>query len=108
MGEMMGEKRMDMPDLKMTDVRPAYIPHLVPKVALFSRKLQLGWIRLQGVAGYNWLKQKPTLDYRMTTKWGDGPRLRRKERVRNQSILILDMRLRYSCFIFFSCAPSLA
>ena len=79
---------------------------------MFSRKLQLGWLRLQIVAGYNWEKQKPTLDYRyglkglpvlctlrnrycllrehthllvlvirITTKWGEGPRRRGKERV---------------------------
>mmetsp|Transcript_14552 Transcript_14552/g.42538 ORF Transcript_14552/g.42538 Transcript_14552/m.42538 type:complete len:270 (-) Transcript_14552:423-1232(-) len=56
---------------------------LVPghsQVAVFSRKVHMRWLRLQCVAGYNWARQKPTLDYRVTTKWSDGPRMKRKER----------------------------
>jgi len=56
---------------------------LVPthaQVCVFSRKLQLGWLRLQFMAGYNWSRQRPTLDYRVTTKWSDGARFKRKER----------------------------
>jgi hypothetical protein len=42
---------------------------------------QLSVFRLQFVLGYNWARRAPSLDYRLTTKWGDGPRIRRKERV---------------------------
>jgi hypothetical protein len=38
------------------------------KVALFSPKIQLGWLRLQGVVSYNWRTKKPSLDYRYN-KW---------------------------------------
>lgn len=55
---------------------------LVPELgqaALFSRKLTVSVFRLQFVLGYNWKHNTPSLDYRLTTKWGDGPRLKRKE-----------------------------
>ena len=51
------------------------------QVALFSKKINLKWLRLQFVAGYNWSKNKATLDYRITTKWSEGARIKRKERV---------------------------
>jgi len=52
------------------------------QVALFSPKIKLGWLRLQGVVSYNWRTKKPSLDYRISTKWNDGPRVGRKERIR--------------------------
>ncbi|GAX77466.1 hypothetical protein CEUSTIGMA_g4910.t1 [Chlamydomonas eustigma] len=52
------------------------------QAALFSSKIQLGWLRLQGVVGYNWRTKKPSLDYRVSTKWNDGPRVGKKERIR--------------------------
>jgi len=37
--------------------------------------------RLQFVLSYNWERAAPNLEYRLTTKWSDGPRIKRKERV---------------------------
>eukprot|EP00882_Tetradesmus_deserticola_P005160 GHRQ01005435.1.p1 GENE.GHRQ01005435.1~~GHRQ01005435.1.p1 ORF type:complete len:211 (+),score=89.28 GHRQ01005435.1:235-867(+) len=57
---------------------------LVPETgqaALFSRKININVFRLQFVLGYNWKQRTPSLDYKLTTKWGDGPRLKRKEQV---------------------------
>lgn len=51
------------------------------QIALFSKKINMKWLRLQFVAGYNWSKNKASLDYRITTKWSDGARIKRKERV---------------------------
>jgi hypothetical protein len=51
------------------------------QLALFSKKINMKWLRLQFVAGYNWTKQKATLDYRITTKWSEGARIKRKEGV---------------------------
>ncbi|WIA33159.1 hypothetical protein OEZ86_006307 [Tetradesmus obliquus] len=56
---------------------------LVPETgqaAVFSSKININVFRLQFVLGYNWKQHTPSLDYRLTTKWGDGPRLKRKER----------------------------
>eukprot|EP00195_Chlamydomonas_chlamydogama_P009442 CAMPEP_0202891212 /NCGR_PEP_ID=MMETSP1392-20130828/1327_1 /ASSEMBLY_ACC=CAM_ASM_000868 /TAXON_ID=225041 /ORGANISM="Chlamydomonas chlamydogama, Strain SAG 11-48b" /LENGTH=332 /DNA_ID=CAMNT_0049574897 /DNA_START=72 /DNA_END=1070 /DNA_ORIENTATION=+ len=49
------------------------------QVCLFSKKLAWGWLRLQFMAGYQWSKHRPSLDYRISTKWGDTQRLKRKE-----------------------------
>ncbi len=67
-------------------IQSPHRPYLVDlqclrQAALFSRKIDAKWLRLQFVLGYNWAKNKTTLDYRITTKWSDGPRLKRKERV---------------------------
>ncbi|KAF5830162.1 hypothetical protein DUNSADRAFT_14939 [Dunaliella salina] len=65
---------------------------LVPthsQVCAFSKKLQFGWLRLQFMAGYNWARKMPTLDYRVTTKWSDGGRLKRKERYRVAGSMLL-------------------
>ncbi|KAF8067322.1 hypothetical protein HT031_002370 [Scenedesmus sp. PABB004] len=50
------------------------------QAALYSSKIFFSVFRLQFVLGYNWRRGAPSLDYRLTTKWGDGPRLKRKER----------------------------
>lgn len=49
------------------------------QAALFSSKLALGLFRLQLSAGFDWRKKRPTLDYKITTKWSDGQRIKRKE-----------------------------
>lgn len=62
-------------------VRSALVVPELGQVALFSSKINISVFRLQFVLGYNWKQRLPSLDYRLTTKWGDGPRLKRKERV---------------------------
>eukprot|EP00878_Enallax_costatus_P009408 GHUV01009831.1.p1 GENE.GHUV01009831.1~~GHUV01009831.1.p1 ORF type:complete len:172 (+),score=23.75 GHUV01009831.1:306-821(+) len=52
------------------------------QAALFSRKININVFRLQFVLGFNWKTTTPSLDYKLTTKWGDGPQLKRKECVR--------------------------
>ncbi|KAG2498012.1 hypothetical protein HYH03_004270 [Edaphochlamys debaryana] len=47
--------------------------------ALYSRKLAWGILRCQFVAGYFWDRQRPSFDYRISTKWNDGLRMKRKE-----------------------------
>lgn len=39
-------------------------PALSLQAAVYSRKLSWGWLRVQFVAGFNWVKRRPTLDYR--------------------------------------------
>jgi hypothetical protein len=56
---------------------------LVPQLstaAAFSARIPLGVFRLQCVLSYNWARRAPSLEYRLTTKWSDGARIRRKER----------------------------
>lgn len=36
---------------------------------MYSRKLSWGWLRVQFVAGFNWVKRRPTLDYRCGCVW---------------------------------------
>ena len=57
-----------------------------------TKKPQLSVFRLQFVLGYNWARRAPSLDYRLTTKWGDGPRIRRKERVREGCVVLSCVR----------------
>ncbi|KAL6764036.1 hypothetical protein V8C86DRAFT_2480865 [Haematococcus lacustris] len=59
------------------------------QVCLFSRKLQWRWLRLQFMAGYNWARMKPTLDYRLSTKWNDGGSIKHKERYQVMDNLLL-------------------
>ena len=40
------------------------LPALSLQAAVYSRKLSWGWLRVQFVAGFNWAKRRPTLDYR--------------------------------------------
>ncbi|KXZ56482.1 hypothetical protein GPECTOR_1g431 [Gonium pectorale] len=47
--------------------------------ALYSRKLSWGFLRCQFVAGYFWDRHRPSLDYRLSTKWNEGLRFKRKE-----------------------------
>lgn len=48
--------------------------------AVHSHKLRLGILRLQLVAGFNWDKMRPLIDYRLWTKWDDGPSFKRREK----------------------------
>ncbi|MEW5297198.1 MAG: hypothetical protein WDW38_006022 [Sanguina aurantia] len=57
--------------------------------ALYSKKLGWGILRLQFVAGYNWKLRKCMLDYRVTTKWSDGARVKMKERYSANNNLLL-------------------
>ncbi len=52
-------------------------------LCLYSAKIPLGFLRLQFMASLKCHSLQPSLDYRVTTKWSDGPRIKRKERVRH-------------------------
>jgi len=60
-------------------VHKVVLTPLAHLVAVHSAKVGLGVLRLQLSAGFNWARRQPTLDYRLTTKWSDGPRFKRKE-----------------------------
>ncbi|KAG2422945.1 hypothetical protein HYH02_015381 [Chlamydomonas schloesseri] len=57
--------------------------------ALYSRKLAWGILRCQFVAGYFWDRQRPSLDYRLSTKWNEGLRIKRKEYYQPHNNLLL-------------------
>ncbi|GFR41325.1 hypothetical protein Agub_g2009 [Astrephomene gubernaculifera] len=57
--------------------------------ALYSRKLAWGFLRCQFVAGYFWDRRKASLDYRLSTKWNDGLRFKRKEYYQPTNHLLL-------------------
>ncbi|KIY94322.1 hypothetical protein MNEG_13640 [Monoraphidium neglectum] len=61
-------------------VRSLLVIPAMSTAAVFSSKIQLSVFRLQFVASYNWQRRAPSLEYRLTTKWSDGPRIKRKER----------------------------
>lgn len=61
-------------------VRSLLVVPALSTAAVFSSKLRLSVFRLQFVASYNWARRAPNLEYRLTTKWSDGARVRRKER----------------------------
>ncbi|PNW77284.1 hypothetical protein CHLRE_10g429850v5 [Chlamydomonas reinhardtii] len=57
--------------------------------ALYSRKLAWGILRCQFVAGYFWDRKRPSLDYRLSTKWNEGLRIKRKEYYQPHNNLLL-------------------
>ncbi|GIL72467.1 hypothetical protein Vretimale_4175 [Volvox reticuliferus] len=57
--------------------------------AMYSRKLALGFLRFQFVAGYFWDTRRPSLDYRLTTKWNDGLTFKRKEYIQPTTNLLV-------------------
>ncbi|KAI8471417.1 MAG: hypothetical protein J3K34DRAFT_417057 [Monoraphidium minutum] len=61
-------------------VRSLLVVPALSTAAAFSSKIQLSVFRLQFVVSYNWQRRQPNLEYRLTTKWSDGPRIKRKER----------------------------
>ncbi|GLC45727.1 hypothetical protein PLESTB_000505200 [Pleodorina starrii] len=60
--------------------------------ALYSRKLGWGFLRCQFVAGYFWDTRRPSLDYRLSTKWNEGLRFKRKEYYQPVDALLLRAR----------------
>jgi len=62
-------------------VRSLLVVPALSSAAIYSNKINFSVFRLQFVLGFNYAKRTPSLDYRLTTKWGDGPRLKRKEKV---------------------------
>ncbi|GBF99398.1 hypothetical protein Rsub_12331 [Raphidocelis subcapitata] len=61
-------------------VRSLLVVPALSTAAVFSSKIRLNIFRLQFVLSYNWARRAPNLEYRLTTKWSDGPRIKRKER----------------------------
>lgn len=61
-------------------VRSLLVVPALSTAAVFSSKIRLSVFRLQFVLSYNWQRKTPNLEYRLTTKWSDGPRIKRKER----------------------------
>ncbi|GIL43539.1 hypothetical protein Vafri_1245 [Volvox africanus] len=57
--------------------------------AMYSPKLALGFLRFQFVAGYFWDTRRPSLDYRLTTKWNDGLTFKRKECIQPTNNLLI-------------------
>jgi DNA/RNA endonuclease G (NUC1) len=72
-------------------VRSLLVVPALSTAAAFSSKIQLSVFRLQFVVSYNWERKAPNLEYRITTKWSDGPRIQRKER------FLVSPRCRLSC-----------
>jgi hypothetical protein len=63
----------------------------------YSAKIPLWVLRLQLMASYNWTTRTPVLNYRLTTKWSEGARVKHKETVSRWSCAQLGGRRRCFC-----------